>query len=242
MHAAYFRTGGVAYDLPLNLLSDISIFARQFGDRLNELEELLTHNRIWRQRLRGIALVSALETKAWALSGVFTRAAGLNFDKRRDESYEVYSAVKFNIPLGQLGDCYDRYIIRIEEMRQSLAIIVQVLDLMPAGLVRADNFNLVAQSRKSLKLSMEAVIRHFKAAVSGFFIAANEAYTSIETPKGEFGVFLVSKNSPTPYRVKIRPSGIANLQGLDFMSKNHFLADVVTTVGTQDVVFGEIDR
>lgn len=193
--------------------------------------------------MRGIALVSAVDVGTWALTGVFARGSGINQDRRRDEPYEIYSSLKFKIPVGQKGDCYDRYIIRIEEMRQSVSIILQTLNLMPRGLFRSEFFNsVITGSRFTMKKSMEAVIRHFKNTTTGFTIAPNEAYVGAETPKGELGVFVASDGTSTPYRAKIRPSGIAHLQGLDFMTKDHFLADVVTTIGTQDIVFGEVDR
>ena len=242
MHAAYIRPGGVASDLPQGTLFDIHLFARQFNDRLNEMEELLTENRIWKQRLQGVALVSALEASSWSLSGVLSRGSGHNFDLRREQSYEIYNHLAYRIPVGNRGDCYDRYTLRLEEMRQSLSVIAQSLDLLPAGPVKADNQKIVPPSRLQLKQSMEAIIHHFKLFTSGFTVPEEEGYTAAEAPKGEFGVYIVANATPRPYRCKIRAPGFAHLQGLDFMAKGHLIADVVTAVGTQDIVFGEVDR
>jgi len=170
------------------------------------------------------------------------RSTGLNVDLRRDHAYEAYTKVNFAVPLGKDGDCYDRYILRIEEMRQSLSIIFQILNIMPVGLVKPDDFKLASVSRQQLKSSMQALIHHFKLFSSGFPVKKNEAYTSIETPKGEFGVYLVADGTSCPYRSKIRSTGLAHLQGLSVMVVQHYLADLVTVIGTQDIVFGEIDR
>ena len=242
MHAAYIRPGGVALDLPLGLLQDIHLFARQFNDRLNEIEELLSGNRIWKQRLQGVALVSAFEAKAWGFSGVMLRGSGIDFDIRRDQPYEIYDRLQFKVPVGTHGDCYDRYFLRIEEMRQSLGIIEQCLNQMPTGAVRADNQKVTPPSRVQLKQSMEALIHHFKLFTSGFTVPAGESYTAIEAPKGEFGVYLAATGTGQPYRCKIKAPGFLHLQGLDFMTQGHLIADVVTAIGTQDIVFGEVDR
>jgi NADH dehydrogenase (ubiquinone) Fe-S protein 2 len=242
MHAAYFRAGGVATDLPKQLLDDIYLFANQFSSRLDELEELLTDNRIWRARLKHVGVISALESFSWSFSGVLLRSTGLNWDLRRDQPYEAYSHVNFNVPLGKDGDCFDRYGLRIEEMRQSLAIIIQILNILPKGLIKADDFKTAPVSRRQFKESMQAVIHHFKLFSSGFVVPKNESYTSIETPKGEFGVYLIADGTSRPYRSKIRSTGLAHLQGLSVMVVQHYLADLVTVIGTQDIVFGEIDR
>jgi NADH dehydrogenase (ubiquinone) Fe-S protein 2 len=242
MHAAYIRPGGVSLDLPLGTLHDIHLFARQFNDRLNEMEELLTGNRIWKQRLQGVALVSRVEAKAWGFSGVMLRGSGVDFDLRRDQPYEVYDQLEFKVPVGTRGDCYDRYFLRVEEMRQSLHIINQCLNLMPAGPVKADNQKITPPSRLQLKQSMEALIHHFKLYTEGYLVPAGETYTAVEAPKGEFGVYLVSNGSSRPYRCKVKAPGFLHLQGLDFMTQGHLIADVVTTIGTQDIVFGEVDR
>lgn len=242
MHAAYIRPGGVALDLPLGTLHDIHLFARQFNDRLNEMEELLSGNRIWRQRLQGVALVSAVEARAWGFSGVMLRGSGIDFDIRRDQPYEIYDQLDFKVPVGTYGDCYDRYFLRVEEMRQSLNIIEQCLNLMPTGPIKADNQKITPPSRLQMKQSMEALIHHFKLYSEGFTVPAGEAYTAIEAPKGEFGVFIASNGTSRPYRCKIKAPGFLHLQGLDFMTQGHLIADVVTAIGTQDIVFGEVDR
>jgi NADH dehydrogenase (ubiquinone) Fe-S protein 2 len=242
MHAAYIRPGGVSLDLPVGTLADIHLFARQFNDRLNEMEELLTGNRIWKQRLQGIALVSAKEAFAWGFSGVMARGSGINFDIRRDQPYEIYEQLSFEVPVGSRGDCFDRYFLRMEEMRQSLSIIDQCLNSVPAGPLKADNQKVIPPSRLQLKQSMEALIHHFKLYTDGFIVSADENYTAAEAPKGEFGVYLVSDSTPRPYRCKIKAPGFLHLQGIDFMTTGHLIADVVTAIGTQDIVFGEVDR
>jgi NADH dehydrogenase (ubiquinone) Fe-S protein 2 len=242
MHAAYVRPGGVSLDLPIGLLADVYLFSRQFGDRLNEMEELLSGNRIWKQRLEGVALVSAVEARAWGFSGVMLRGSGVNFDLRKQQAYEIYDTLKFSAPLGTRGDCYDRYFLRMEEMRQSLSIISQVINKIPTGSVRADNQKITPPSRLQLKQSMEALIHHFKLNTEGYIVGAGEGYTAVEAPKGEFGVYLAANGTPRPYRCKIKAPGFLHLQGLDFMAQGHLIADVVTTIGTQDIVFGEVDR
>jgi len=242
MHAAYIRPGGVTLDLPLGTLQDIHIFTRQFNDRLNEMEELLTGNRIWKQRLQGVALVSAVEARAWGFSGVMLRGSGIDFDLRRDQPYDAYDQVAFKVPVGTRGDCYDRYYLRIEEMRQSLRIIDQCLNQMPSGPIKTDNQKVTPPSRLQLKQSMEALIHHFKLFTEGYTVPAGETYAAVEAPKGEFGVYLASNGSSRPYRCKIKSPGFLHLQGLDFMTQGHLIADVVTTIGTQDIVFGEVDR
>ena len=242
MHAAYFRPGGVAQDLPLGLSEDIFKFCQKFASRIDEMEELLTSNRIWKQRLVNIGVVSAKEAMDWGFSGVMLRGSGIPWDLRKSQPYEVYDQVEFDVPVGTQGDCYDRYLIRIEEMRQSLHIIAQCLDKMPQGVIKADDHKITPPDRTQLKTGMEALIHHFKLYTEGFSLPHGETYTAVEAPKGEFGVFLVSDGSQRPYRCKIRAPGFAHLQSLDMMSKGHMLADVVTIIGTQDIVFGEVDR
>ena len=242
MHAAYFRPGGVAQDLPLGLCDDIFKFTQSFASRIDEIEEMLTNNRIWKQRLVDIGVVTAKEAQDWGLSGAMLRGSGVNWDLRKAQPYEVYDQVEFDIPVGKNGDCYDRYLVRVEEMRQSLRIILQCLNQMPNGVVKSDDKKLTPPSRSHMKQSMESLIHHFKLYTEGFNVPAGETYTAIEAPKGEFGVFLVSDGTHKPYRCKIRAPGFAHLQALDFMSKHHMLADVVTIIGTQDIVFGEVDR
>ena len=242
MHAAYFRPGGVAQDLPIGLCDDIYKFTANFASRIDEMEEMLTSNRIWKQRLVNIGVVTGKEAQDWGLSGPMLRASGYAWDLRKAQPYEVYDRMNFDIPVGLNGDCYDRYLIRIEEMRQSLRIISQCLNNLPEGVVKADDKKLTPPSRSHMKQSMESLIHHFKLYTEGFSVPAGQTYTAIEAPKGEMGVYLVSDGSNRPYRCKIRAPGFAHLQALDFMSKHHMLADVVTMIGTQDIVFGEVDR
>jgi NADH dehydrogenase (ubiquinone) Fe-S protein 2 len=242
MHATYIRPGGISLDIPLGILQDIYLFARQFNDRLNEMEELLTDNRIWRQRLEGVAVVSAREAVGWGLSGVLIRGSGLDYDLRRDQPYEIYEQLSFEVPVGSRGDCFDRYFLRMEEMRQSINLISQCLNSIPAGPIKADNNKLVPPGRVQVRRSMEALIHHFKLFTSGFTVPAGEEYTSSEAPKGEFGVYLASDATSRPYRCKIKAPGFLHLQAIDFMTKGHLIADVVTAIGTQDIVFGEVDR
>ena len=242
MHAAYIRPGGVAQDLPVGLLEDVYKFAQQFASRIDEMEEMLTSNRIWKQRLVDVGKVTAEQAMDWGFSGVMARGSGLCWDLRKTQPYDVYDRIDFNVPVGMNGDCYDRYLIRIEEMRQSIRIITQTLNQMPLGLIKMDDRKVTAPSRSQMKKSMESLIHHFKFYTEGFSVPCGETYTAVEAPKGEFGVYLVSNGTNRPYRCKIRAPGFAHLQGLDFMAKNHMLADVVTIIGTQDIVFGEVDR
>jgi NADH:ubiquinone oxidoreductase subunit D len=206
------------------------------------MEEMLTSNRIWKQRLVNVGVVTGKEAQDWGLSGPMLRASGYAWDLRKAQPYEVYDRMNFDIPVGLNGDCYDRYLIRIEEMRQSLRIISQCLNNLPEGVVKTDDKKLTPPSRSHMKQSMESLIHHFKLYTEGFSVPAGQTYTAIEAPKGEMGVYLVSDGSNRPYRCKIRAPGFAHLQALDFMSKHHMLADVVTMIGTQDIVFGEVDR
>jgi NADH dehydrogenase (ubiquinone) Fe-S protein 2 len=242
MHAAYFRPGGVSMDLPAGLLNDIYLFAEQFNTRLLEVEEMLTENRIWKQRLVDIGVVSAKDAQAWGFSGVMLRGSGIYWDLRKSQSYEVYNELQFNIPTGTNGDCYDRYLIRIFEMKESLKIIEQCLNQIPSGTVKSGDKKLTPPTRKDIKQSMESLIHHFKIYTQGFTVPYNETYTATEAPKGEFGVYLISNNTNRPYRCKIKAPGFSHLQALDHMSKGHLIADVVTIIGTQDIVFGEVDR
>jgi NADH dehydrogenase (ubiquinone) Fe-S protein 2 len=242
MHASYFRPGGVSQDLPIGLLNDINIFSDQFSVRLDECEEMLTNNRIWKQRLVDIGIVTAKDALNWGFSGVMLRGSGIPWDLRKTQPYEIYDKLNFEIPVGTTGDCFDRYVIRINEMRQSLSIIQQVLNDIPQGPVKINNQKISNPSRIQIKQSMESLIHHFKYYTEGFNVPAGETYVGIEAPKGEFGVFLVSDNTNKPYRCKIKAPGFAHLHALDFMCKNHMIADVVTIIGTQDIVFGEVDR
>ena len=242
MHAAYIRPGGVSLDLPKGLLADIFLFTQQFSDRIDEIEELLTANRIWKERLKNVGIVTKKQAEDWSFSGVMVRGSGINNDLRKNQPYEVYEKLKFQVVLGKNGDSYDRYLVRIEEMRQSLSLINQVINKMPGGPVKTDNQKIIGSSRAIMKTSMEAIIHHFKLFTEGFVVKANEIYTSIEAPKGEFGVYLISDNTSKPYRCKIKAPGFLHLQGLNMMSQNHLLADIVALIGTQDIVFGEVDR
>jgi NADH dehydrogenase (ubiquinone) Fe-S protein 2 len=242
MHSSYFRPGGVNQDLPKGLLKDIYVFCSQFNTRLDEIEEMLTDNRIWKQRLVNIGIISAKDALDWGFSGVMLRGSGISWDLRKTQPYEVYDKLNFDIPVGTNGDCYDRYLIRIEEMRQSINIILQVLNEIPEGPIKLDDKKITNPNRVQLKNSMESLIHHFKYYSENITVNSGETYTVIEAPKGEYGVFLVSDGTNKPYRCKIKSPGFVHLQALDFMSKNHMIADVVTIIGTQDVVFGEIDR
>jgi NADH dehydrogenase (ubiquinone) Fe-S protein 2 len=240
MHAAYFRPGGVAVDLPLGLLDDIYVFIAQFATRLDEIEEMLTANRIWKQRLVDIGVVTAEQAQNHGFSGVILRGSGLNWDLRISQSYDIYPLIKFKVPVGTKGDCYDRYLLRIDEIRESLSIVLQCLNQIPAGSIRNDS--ICPPSRINLKSSIEALIQHFKLYTEGYIVPAGETYTATEAPKGEFGVYLVSNTTNRPYRCKIKAPGFNHLQGLNFICQGHIIADVVTIIGTQDIVFGEIDR
>jgi len=242
MHASYFRPGGVSQDISLGLVDDIFAFVVQFGQRLDEIEEMLTDNRIWQERLVDIGIVSAQDAIDWGFSGVMLRGSGVRWDLRKNEPYEVYSDLNFQGVVGKTGDCYDRYLARVEEMRQSLSIIYQCLNNIPKGSIKVDDAKISPPSRTEVKQSMESLIHHFKLYTEGVFVPAGETYTATEAPKGEFGVYLVSDGSNRPYRCKIKAPGFAHLQGLNFMASSHMLADVVTIIGTQDIVFGEVDR
>ena len=242
MHAAYYRPGGVSLDIPTGLLNDIYLFVEQFNVRLLEVEEMLTENRIWKQRLVDIGVVSAADAQAWGFSGVMLRGSGINWDLRKSQPYEIYNKLEFNVPVGTNGDCYDRYLIRIVEMKESLKLIEQCLNQIPLGIIKSSDKKLTPPSRKDIKNSMEALIHHFKIYTQGFVVPSNETYVASEAPKGEFGVYVVSNNTNRPYRCKIKAPGFAHLQALNHMSKEHLIADVVTIIGTQDIVFGEVDR
>jgi NADH dehydrogenase (ubiquinone) Fe-S protein 2 len=242
MHAAYIRVGGVSQDIPLGLLDDIYLFIKQFASRIDEIEELLTNNRIWKQRLVNIGIVTKQEASNWGFSGVMLRGSGVEWDLRLVQPYEIYENLDFSVPIGQNGDCYDRYLIRVEEMRQSIRLIYQCINNIPQGHIKVDDNKIVPPTRSNMKNSMEALIHHFKLYSEGFNVKKKEVYLATEAPKGEFGVYLVADGSTRPKRCKIKAPGFLHLQGLTFMAKNHLLADVVTIIGTQDIVFGEVDR
>ena len=242
LHAAYFRPGGVTMDLPAGLADDIRDFVKRFPRVIDDIDRLLTENRIFRQRTVDIGKVSAAEACDWGFSGPMLRGSGVPWDLRKAQPYDVYEKMEFDIPIGKNGDCFDRYLVRMEEMRQSLAIIVQALDRMPAGPVKVNDRKIAPPPRAEMKRSMEALIHHFKLYTEGYHVPAGETYTAVEAPKGEFAVYLVSDGTNKPYRCKIRAPGFAFLQALDFMSRGHMLADVVAIIGSLDVVFGEVDR
>jgi NADH dehydrogenase (ubiquinone) Fe-S protein 2 len=242
MHAAYVRPGGVSRDIPLGLLDDIYIFASQFGTRLDEMEEMLTNNRIWKQRLVDIGIINAKDACAWGFSGVMLRGSGLPWDLRKTQPYDIYDQIDFKVPVGTNGDCFDRYLIRIAEMRESLRIINYCINYMPEGPIKIDDQKISPPTRANVKQSMESLIHHFKLYTEGFTVPMGETYTATEAPKGEFGIYLISDGTSRPYRCKIKAPGFGHLQALDFMSKGHMIADVVTIIGTQDIVFGEVDR
>lgn len=242
MHANYIRPGGLTQDLPIGLIEDIYKFIVQFVSRIDEIEEMLTNNRIWKQRLVDIGVVSIEEALTWGFSGVMLRGSGMSWDLRVTNPYEVYSEICFGVPVGTRGDCYDRYLLRVEEMRQSINIISQCLNNLPDGPIKSDDKKFVMPSRSFMKKNMESLIHHFKLVTEGFKVGKNEIYTSVEAPKGEFGIYLVSEDSNQPYRCHIHAPGFMHLQSIDAMSKNHMIADLVTIIGTQDIVFGEIDR
>ncbi len=243
MHANYYRPGGVHQDMPAGLAEDIYVWAdKSVPKLLDDLEELLTENRIFKQRTVNIGVVTAAEAQDWAFTGPMLRGSGIPWDLRKAQPYDVYEKMHFDIPVGKTGDCYARYLVRMEEMRQSLKIIKQCIKEMPQGPVIADDFKIVPPPRAEMKRSMEATIHHFKLYSEGFHVPAGETYTAVEAPKGEFGVWLVADGTNRPYRCRIRAPGFAHLQGLDFMSKGHLLADTVAIIGSMDIVFGEIDR
>jgi NADH dehydrogenase (ubiquinone) Fe-S protein 2 len=242
MHSAYIRPGGVSQDLPLGFIDDVKIFLNQFNTRVNEVEEMLTNNHIWKQRLVGVGVISHTSCQEWGFSGALLRGSGVSWDLRKTQPYEIYSEIPFSIPVGTFGDCYDRYLIRVQEMRESCKIIDFCITNIVAGNVQTTNKKLINPTKNVIKKSMEALIHHFKYFTKGFVVPSGEVYLATEAPKGEFGIHLISDGSNKPYRCKIKAPGFNHLQGLDFMSRGHMIADVVTIIGTQDIVFGEVDR
>ena len=242
MHAAYVRPGGVHQDLPPKLLEDIYQFCEEFPQVIDDIDALLTENRIFKQRNVDIGYISAEDALAWGFSGVMVRGSGMAWDLRRSQPYECYSELDFEIPVGKNGDCFDRYLCRMEEMRQSIRIMKQCIEKMPDGPVTTTDGKISPPRRGEMKQSMEALIHHFKLYTEGYRVPEGEVYAAVEAPKGEFGVYLVSDGSNKPYRCKIRAPGFPHLQAMDFMTKGHMLADVSAILGSLDVVFGEIDR
>jgi NADH dehydrogenase (ubiquinone) Fe-S protein 2 len=248
MHAAYIRPGGLSNDFPVELLNDIKVFSLNFSDRLVEIEEMLTNNRIWKERLIDVGIVSYKQAMDWGFSGVMLRSTGVAWDLRKNNPYDYYQHLNFDIPVGSKGDCYDRYLLRIEEMAQSLRIINQVIDELDNKIYdfSQPNFENI-NSKHSIKYNvmktyMEDLIDHFRLSTGSITLRAGETYCATETPKGEFGVYLIGNNTEKPFRCKIKAPGFGHLQSLNDMCKGHMLADVVTIIGTQDIVFGEVDR
>lgn len=241
-HSAYIRPGGVHRDIPAGMEDDILKFCDGFVPIIDDVESLLTENRIWKQRTVDIGRISAEDAQAWGFSGVMLRGSGVSWDLRKAQPYEVYDQFEFDVPVGKTGDCYDRYLCRMEEMRQSLRIIRQAIEKMPKGEVMTDDAKIAPPRRGLMKESMEAMINHFKLFTEGFHVPAGEAYAAVEAPKGEFGIYMISDGSNKPYRCKVRAPGFVHLQALDFIGKGHMLADISAIIGTLDVVFGEIDR
>ncbi|MGE3626539.1 MAG: NADH-quinone oxidoreductase subunit D, partial [Hyphomicrobiales bacterium] len=244
MHAAYVRPGGVHQDLPPALIDDIGEFCDPFLKICDDIETLLTDNRIFKQRNVDIGVVDLDDAFAWGFSGVMVRGSGAAWDLRKSQPYECYREFDFDIPVGKNGDCYDRYLIRMEEMRQSIRIMKQCVDRLKQeqGPVSVTNNKIVPPKRGQMKRSMEALIHHFKLYTEGYHVPAGEVYAAVEAPKGEFGVYLVSDGSNKPYRCKIRAPGFAHLQAMDFLCRGHMLADVSAVLGSLDIVFGEVDR
>ena len=242
LHANYFRPGGVHQDLPRGLVEDITKFCEEFPKIINDLETLLTDNRIFKQRNVDIGIVSKQDALDYSFSGVMLRGSGVAWDLRKSQPYDCYEQLEFKIPIGKNGDCYDRYLCRIEEMRESINIINQCLVKLPKGPVKTQDAKVTPPSKKELKNSMEALIHHFKLFTEGYRVDKDEIYTCVEAPKGEFGVYLISDGSNKPYKCKIKAPGFSHLQAMDYLIKGHMLADVPAVLGSMDIVFGEVDR
>ena len=242
LHANYYRPGGVAADLPIGLLEDIALWCETFPAVLDDIETIATGNRIFKQRVVDIGIVSAEQALDWGFTGPNLRASGVAWDLRKAQPYDVYDEMDFDIPVGKHGDGYDRYLVRVLEMRESVKIMKQCIAKMPDGPVKVEDNKISPPPRAEMKRSMESLIHHFKLFTEGFHVPAGEVYAAIEAPKGEFAVYLISDGTGKPYRCKIRPPGYLNLQALEMMSKGHMLADVVSNIGSIDIVFGEIDR
>jgi NADH-quinone oxidoreductase subunit D len=244
LHANYFRPGGVHQDLPPELIADMKTWCAEFPKRLEDIERLVTGNRIFKQRNVDIGVVTKEEAYAWGFTGVMLRGSGIAWDLRKSEPYEGYESFDFDVPIGLNGDCYDRYLCRIEEMKQSLKIMLQCLDRLEKtpGPVLTEDGKLAPPRRGEMKRSMEALIHHFKLYTEGFHVPAGDVYAHVEAPKGEFGVYLVADGTNKPYRCKIRAPGFAHLQAMDWMNRGHMIADVAAILGSLDIVFGEVDR
>ena len=242
LHANYFRPGGVHQDLPRGLIEDIAKFCEDFPRIIDDLETLLTDNRIFKQRNVDIGIVSKQDALDYSFSGVMLRGSGVAWDLRKSQPYDCYEQLEFKIPIGKNGDCYDRYLCRIEEMRESVNIINQCLVKLPKGPIKTQDAKVTPPPKKELKNSMEALIHHFKLFTEGYRVDKDEIYTAVEAPKGEFGVYLISDGSNKPYKCKIKAPGFSHLQAMDYLIKGHMLADVPAVLGSMDIVFGEVDR
>jgi NADH-quinone oxidoreductase subunit D len=242
LHANYFRPGGVHLDMPAGLAEDMLAWCEALPKFLADLESLLSDNRIFKQRTVDIGVVNPEDAKNWGFSGPMLRGSGIAWDLRKAQPYEVYDQMEFDIPVGKTGDCYARYLVRMAEMYESIKIMKQALQKMPAGPVKVNDHKVAPPSRADMKSSMEAMIHHFKLYTEGYHVPAGETYVAVEAPKGEFGVYLVSDGSNKPYRCHIRAPGFTHLQAFDFMARKHMLADAVSIIGSLDIVFGEIDR
>ena len=242
LHSAYFRPGGVHRDIPDGLCDDIENFCKKFTSHIDDTEKLIEKNRIFRQRSVGIGKISVDDALEWGFTGPCIRASGLNWDLRKKQPYDCYNEVEFKVPTGSTGDCFERFLVRVEEMRQSLSIIRQCLKNIPDGPSISNDPRIVPPKREIMKESMESLINHFKLFTEGFHVPPGETYTAVEAPKGEFGVLLISDGTNKPYRCKIRSPGFPFLQATEFLSKGHMLSDLVAIIGSLDIVFGEIDR
>jgi NADH-quinone oxidoreductase subunit D len=242
MHSNYFRPGGVASDLPDGILDDILVFVDKFPKILGDVETLLNDNRIFKQRMVDIGVISQKEAMELGFSGVMLRGSGIAWDLRKSNPYDVYEKMEFDVPVGKNGDCYDRYLVRVEEMYQSLKIIKQCIEQMPEGEVKSQDPRLNPPKRADMKESMEAMINHFKLYTEGYDVPEGEVYGVVEAPKGEFGVYLYADGTNKPYRCRIKAPGFAHLQAMDYMARGHMIADVVAIIATMDIVFGEVDR
>ncbi len=242
LHANYFRPGGVSRDLPVGLEDKIAAWATTFNRFIDDMEGLLTNNRIWKQRTVDIGIIDADTAMGWGFTGPNLRASGVPWDLRRSQPYDKYDQVEFDIGLGRNGDCYDRYLVRVAEMRESVKIITQCLAAMKPGPIKTQDHKITPPTRAEMKRSMESLIHHFKLFTEGYHVPAGATYTATESPKGEFGVYLVADGTNRPYRCKIRPTGFAHLQAMEVLSKRHMLADAVAIIGSIDIVFGEVDR
>jgi NADH dehydrogenase I D subunit len=242
IHAAYIRPGGVSRDLPVGMLEELNAFILSFEEALSSVENLLTTNPIWKGRLVDVGVITDVDCIRFGFSGVMLRGSGVEFDLRVAEPYEIYDKLEFNVPTGITGDCYDRYLVRIAEIRESIKIIKQCIEQMPEGPIKSDDVKVSFGDRAGMKESIEGLIHHFKYCTEGITVPEGEVYVGTEAPKGEFGVHLVSDGSSRPYRCKFKAPGFAHLQSLNFMATGHLIADVVSIIGTQDIVFGEVDR